>query len=238
MHFFRSFLVLVALTSPALAQPPTWQVPTDTVPYGKGAGKSGFGAVANSGSGSKCLTNTAPPTFQDCIVSTSPLGVANGGTGADLSATGGASQVLKQNSAGAAVTVGQLASTNLSDTTAATTWVPTDASGASLSFTSPTGNYSKTNKTCVGTLRVTYPSTANGNIAGIVAPCTLANNGNMAVGVCYTTSATANLAHLVVVMGANTATMTFVNLAGSAGQPTNANLTTVTVSCNFAFITT
>jgi hypothetical protein len=38
-----------------------------------------------------------------------------GGTGADLSATGGASQVLQQSSSGAALTVGQLASTDLSD---------------------------------------------------------------------------------------------------------------------------
>lgn len=43
------------------------------------------------------------------------IGLAKGGTNADLSATGGASQVLKQSSVGAAITVGTLASTNLSD---------------------------------------------------------------------------------------------------------------------------
>jgi hypothetical protein len=43
------------------------------------------------------------------------LGLARGGTNADLSATGGAHQVLRQSSSGAAVTVGQLASTDLSD---------------------------------------------------------------------------------------------------------------------------
>lgn len=41
------------------------------------------------------------------------LGLAQGGTNADLSATGGASQVLKQLTAGAAFTVGQLAATDL-----------------------------------------------------------------------------------------------------------------------------
>jgi hypothetical protein len=41
------------------------------------------------------------------------VGLAYGGTNADLSATGGTSQVLKQVSAGAAVTVGQLATTDL-----------------------------------------------------------------------------------------------------------------------------
>lgn len=42
------------------------------------------------------------------------LALARGGTAADLSATGGTSQVLRQSSAGAAVTVGQLATTDIS----------------------------------------------------------------------------------------------------------------------------
>lgn len=43
------------------------------------------------------------------------LGLARGGTNADLSGTGGTSQVLKQTSVGGAVTVGQLALTDISD---------------------------------------------------------------------------------------------------------------------------
>lgn len=42
------------------------------------------------------------------------VGLAQGGTNADLSATGGASQVLKQATAGGAVTVAQLATTDIS----------------------------------------------------------------------------------------------------------------------------
>lgn len=42
------------------------------------------------------------------------LGLARGGTNADLSATGGASQVLKQVTAGGAVTVGQLTTSDIS----------------------------------------------------------------------------------------------------------------------------
>lgn len=45
------------------------------------------------------------------------VGLAYGGTNADLSATGGTSQVLKQNSAGAAITVAQLAASDLSNGT-------------------------------------------------------------------------------------------------------------------------
>lgn len=43
------------------------------------------------------------------------LGLARGGTNADLSATGGAKQVLKQASSGAAITVGTISSVDLSD---------------------------------------------------------------------------------------------------------------------------
>lgn len=49
--------------------------------------------------------------------SSTKIGLAYGGTNADLSATGGTSQVLKQSSSGAAVTVGQLAASDLSNGT-------------------------------------------------------------------------------------------------------------------------
>ena len=51
-------------------------------------------------------------------------GLLSGGTNADLSATGGTSQVLKQVAVGANITVGQLASTDLSDV-ASGTYTPT-----------------------------------------------------------------------------------------------------------------
>jgi hypothetical protein len=45
------------------------------------------------------------------------LGVANGGTGSNLSSTGGTSQVLQQTTTGGVITVGQLAASNLSNGT-------------------------------------------------------------------------------------------------------------------------
>jgi hypothetical protein len=48
------------------------------------------------------------------------LGVARGGLGGSLASTGGASQVLKQVSTGAAITVGQLAASDLSNGTSGT----------------------------------------------------------------------------------------------------------------------
>lgn len=57
------------------------------------------------------VTNTAAGV----IGTTALVPLANGGTNADLSGTGGASKVLKQTSAGAAITVAQLAMADLSD---------------------------------------------------------------------------------------------------------------------------
>lgn len=51
---------------------------------------------------------------------TGTLGLARGGTNADLSATGGASQVLKQASAGAAITVGTVAASEIASGAALT----------------------------------------------------------------------------------------------------------------------
>jgi len=61
---------------------------------------------------------------------TGTLGVGNGGTGASLSATGGTSQVLRQSTVGGAVTVSQIAASDLSN--------GTTGSGAVALATSPT----------------------------------------------------------------------------------------------------
>jgi len=64
--------------------------------------------------------------------SASKIPLANGGTNADLSATGGTSQVLKQTSAGAAVTVGQLTPSDISGLNTTTTAY---GAGSAYSFT-------------------------------------------------------------------------------------------------------
>jgi hypothetical protein len=64
-------------------------------------------------------------------LTTGLVALARGGTHADLSGTGGASQVLKQTSVGANVTVGQLAASDISGLAASATTDTTNASNIS-----------------------------------------------------------------------------------------------------------
>lgn len=71
MKALLTFAITVIAISSACAQ--NWQVPLNTIPYGRGAGKNGFGSVANTGTGDLCLLNTAPPSFGTCSGSLPPL---------------------------------------------------------------------------------------------------------------------------------------------------------------------
>jgi hypothetical protein len=64
--------------------------------------------------GFRNLTANDIPSLDASKITTGQLALARGGTGSDLSATGGASQVLKQTTLGGAVTVAQEAFSDLS----------------------------------------------------------------------------------------------------------------------------
>lgn len=103
----------------------------------------GNGTVLGNSSGSSSTPSaiaTLPAAVQGNITAVGTVGtgvwqgtvvgVAYGGTGANLSGTGGTSQVLKQTSAGGNITVGQLAASDISN--------GTTGSGAVVLATSPT----------------------------------------------------------------------------------------------------
>jgi len=189
---------------------------------------TGILPVANGGT--NC--SSASGTCLDNITGFASAGIivrTGAGTYTATNPTG----AVKDNGSG---TLTQAASTDLSDTTAATTWVPTDASGASLSFTNGGSNWSKSNKTCVGNFHITFPSTANGATAQINLPCTNANNGAQAIGSCQTSAAGSN-GFLSFSAAANSSVGAFAQTTGLV-QPTNANLSTAVVECFFAFNTT
>jgi hypothetical protein len=74
--------------------------------------------VGTSGTGQPAFRVLIPgdiPNLSASKITSGKLALARGGTNADLSGTGGGSQVLKQTSAGAGITVGQLAASDLSN---------------------------------------------------------------------------------------------------------------------------
>lgn len=98
------------------------------------------------------------------------------------------------------------------------TWTPTDGSGASLSFTSPTGTVKKHGRMVVATASLQYPPTASGANAVISGlPYTIGSLNSIAL--CYTTDATVTLA-----FGVAAQTNVLLLAAGGGAARTNANL--------------
>jgi hypothetical protein len=84
--------------------------------------------------------------------------------------------------AGSGVAIGGTGSANTLDDYEEGTYTPSDSSGASLSFSSVTGNYVKIGTLCFVTLTLTFPSTSSGVTPRISVPFTTANDGVNAVG--------------------------------------------------------
>ncbi len=136
------------------------------------------------------------------------LNVLRGGTGSDLSLTGGAGQVLQQVGAGVAVTVGLLPATSLSGYTAST-WVPADGSGAGLALTVTTATYVQIGSLVAVQADITYPVTASGAnsrisglpTAAIAANFILADGGNFGAAYEPQVNASATTIDLMTVAG-------------------------------------
>ncbi len=114
-------------------------------------GGTGNGFTKVSGPTTAEKTFTLPDASATILTTNALITPTQGGTGANLSATGGASQVLRQSSAGANITVSQLAASDLSNGTTGTTTVVLSASptltGTPIAPTAATG----TNTTQIAT---------------------------------------------------------------------------------------
>ena len=156
------------------------------------------------------------------VSSAAVVQVLRGGTGSDLSITGGANQVLQQTGSGAAVSVGTFAATQLSDY-ATGTWTPADGSGAGLALTITTATYAKIGSLVAPQAEIVYPVTADGSnarisglpFAAIAANFMLADGGNVGAAF-YETQ-----------VNAGASTIDF--LTGGGVRLTNANLSGLTV---------
>lgn len=109
------------------------------------------------------------------------------------------------------------------------TWTPTDASGASLTFTNPTGRYIKIDELVIATGGLTFPSTASG------ANCKIA-------GFPFTPLVTANLfwGGFIVSSDEATAVKLWINGAGDSFSPLSASdnfITNVTFTTNYIYFT-
>lgn len=149
----------------------------------------------------------------------------------------GANTFASSLSSSAVPTCTQPVSTNLSDVVTDTAWTPTDASGASLTFTSVTARYTKVGKMVTAMFRLTYPSTANGSLASVGGfPVAMSSNftaaTNIAAGSCF--SSAASNANFMVQMQAGATAINFFNNAGSIQA--NSALSTLVISCVLTYI--
>ena len=121
------------------------------------------------------------------------------------------------------------------ESTAPTTWTPSDASGAGLSFTSVTGVYAKYNRMVIAQFRLTFPSTANGSTAAIgnLPAASWSSGAIFAPGSCQ--SGGTNFFVNSPFMSASTTTINFFGTNGATA--TNANLSLATVTCTLMYIT-
>lgn|SRR5574343_29319 len=85
------------------------------------------------------------PSLPASQITSGQLALARGGTNADLSATGGTGQYLKQASSGAAITVGTISASDVPTTGLAinqnTSVITTDSDGATITFNLATSNW-------------------------------------------------------------------------------------------------
>jgi|SRR6185312_12344673 len=119
---------------------------------------SGLAAIASSGSASDLITGTVPPARLPAPTATTLGGVES------LAAV--SHNFLTSIATSGAPTQAQPAATDLSDY-AAGSWTPTDASGASLSFTVTDAVYRKIGALAVVSAVIVFPTTASGLAATI-----------------------------------------------------------------------
>lgn len=179
---------------------------------------------------------------------TTPLTVPQGGTGLgtltihavpignaasapNFAAPSTAKFLLGDNGASADPTFQHADTTYLSDVTAPTSWTPTDQSGASLSFTSVSANYTKIGNMVYAYGTLTFPSTVSAAAVTISLPVAVPNQTYAAVPSTVTVTGSGPAFTVGARAVKNTSTFNLVNLSasGNAAQ-NNSSFSTATLT--------
>ena len=149
------------------------------------------------------------------------IGLAYGGTNADLSATGGTSQVLKQASAGAAITVGQLGITDLSGLgTGVATFLGTPSSANLVSALTDSSATLNALATASGAMVLPLSGTGQLSLTGVTTNAA-ANFGSTTTSTSTTSATSVNFNGQLNAAGASLNNWQYMNLNGQTGSTVN-----------------
>ena len=203
------------------------RIPNDSPIYARNPGNDGdrhviafnsSGEVAIAGDGNNTVIGTSVGTVK------TPTTISVGGATPAASGAGitfPADQTI----------IGASSDANTLDDYEEGIWTPTDASGASLTFTNNGSSYTKVGRLVTVNFEITFPSTANGSNVAISLPFTpaSANRGGMPV--------FSNLAGELNLYIAGGGSINFV-LYNDTGSPvTNVTMSTKYIICSFSYFT-
>lgn len=225
----KSLIAALAFLTSVGCASAQWQVPNNTVPIGRGSGVVGFkSAAGGTGTGVRCLIDTAPPTFGTCP--TSPSGgltigsttISGGTTSTPLLNVGGllANGTRSGNTTSFATTTGTLTSGNC---------VKFDASGNIIDSGGPCAGGSLT--VASTTISGGTTSTPLLNVGGVLANGTRSGNttsfatttGTLTSQNCVKFDASGNLADAGAVCGSGSTFIYDTVAAATAATISSAN---------------
>ena len=208
-------------------------------------GGTGNGFTKFAGAATTEKTYTLPNATCNILTDNALVTVPQGGTGVGSNTAyavlcGGTTSTGAIQSIASIGTSGQVLTSNgaaalptMQDINTVTTWVPTDASGAGLTFTAVTARYLKTGNMINIWLSLTFPATANASSVAIGGLPFTSNASNIAVGIITNTVGGANLNTAYI--GTSTNNINIVSTNAQETLRTNANFTEATVRITISY---